>query len=117
MSRRAQPSTWWTWRKANYSRPAGYGRATSWAWLPEPGSRRGRRISCGCTRWKNPDRLGAGTRAKLGGNLRRQMSQEILSIAVFEPYPGEEEACLATLRELIGILTSRNYSRDESPGK
>ncbi len=40
------------------------------------------------------------------------MTQEILSIAVFEPYPGEEEACLATLRELIGILAAKNFSRD-----
>ena len=40
------------------------------------------------------------------------MPTEVLSIAVFEPYPGEEEACLATLRELIGILASRNYSQD-----
>ena len=40
------------------------------------------------------------------------MSQEVLSIAVFEPYPGEEESCLATIRELIGILSAKNYSRD-----
>ena len=40
------------------------------------------------------------------------MSEEILSIAVFEPYPGEEQACLATVRELIGILSAKNYSRD-----
>ena len=40
------------------------------------------------------------------------MAQEVLSIAVFEPYPGEEEACMATLRELIGILAAKNYSRD-----
>ena len=40
------------------------------------------------------------------------MSQEVLSIAVFEPYPGEEESCLATVRELIGILSAKNYSRD-----
>ena len=40
------------------------------------------------------------------------MSQEVLSIAVFEPYPGEEQACLATLHELIRILHAANYSRD-----
>jgi quinol monooxygenase YgiN len=40
------------------------------------------------------------------------MPQEILSIAVFEPYPREEESCLATVRELIGILSAKNYSRD-----
>jgi quinol monooxygenase YgiN len=40
------------------------------------------------------------------------MSQEVLSIAVFEPYPGEEEPCLATVRELIAILAAKNYSRD-----
>jgi heme-degrading monooxygenase HmoA len=40
------------------------------------------------------------------------MSQEILSVAVFEPTPGQEEACLETVRELITTLTSRGYSRD-----
>lgn len=40
------------------------------------------------------------------------MSQEILSVAVFEPVPGQEEACLATVKELIGTLTSKGYSRD-----
>jgi heme-degrading monooxygenase HmoA len=40
------------------------------------------------------------------------MSKEVLSVAVFEPLPGQEEACLATVRELITILTSKGYSRD-----
>src|SRR5947209_3632571 len=40
------------------------------------------------------------------------MPKEIVSIAVFEPYPGEEQACLATLRELGEILGSHNLSRD-----
>jgi quinol monooxygenase YgiN len=40
------------------------------------------------------------------------MSQEVLSIAVFEPYPGDEQACLATLHELSAILAERNYGQD-----
>ncbi len=40
------------------------------------------------------------------------MSKEVVSIAVFEPYPDDEEACLRTLRELSGILAAKGYSRD-----
>ena len=40
------------------------------------------------------------------------MSQEILSIAIFEPLPGHEEASLATMRALIAALSSGGYSRD-----
>jgi hypothetical protein len=40
------------------------------------------------------------------------MAQEILSIAIYEPVPGQEEASLATMRDLVGVLTERSYSRD-----
>jgi quinol monooxygenase YgiN len=37
---------------------------------------------------------------------------EILSVAVFEPEPGCEAECLATVRRLVGVLSAKNYSRD-----
>jgi antibiotic biosynthesis monooxygenase len=40
------------------------------------------------------------------------MSQEILSIAIFQPLPGHEEASLATMRDLIAALAAGGYSRD-----
>ena len=40
------------------------------------------------------------------------MSQEILSVAVWEPVSGMEAASLATIRELIAILAAKGYSRD-----
>jgi quinol monooxygenase YgiN len=40
------------------------------------------------------------------------MSQEILSIAVFQPVPGHEAASLITMRDLIAALKAGNYSRD-----
>jgi hypothetical protein len=40
------------------------------------------------------------------------MPQEILSVAVWEPAAGMEAASLATIRELIAILTAKGYSRD-----
>ena len=40
------------------------------------------------------------------------MSQEILSIAIFEPLPGHEEASLTTMRALIAALSAGGYSRD-----
>jgi heme-degrading monooxygenase HmoA len=40
------------------------------------------------------------------------MSQEILSIAIFELLPGEEQEALATLRELKSVLETSGYSRD-----
>jgi quinol monooxygenase YgiN len=40
------------------------------------------------------------------------MPQEILSIAIFEPLPGHEEASLATMRALIAALSTGGYSRD-----
>jgi hypothetical protein len=39
------------------------------------------------------------------------MEQEILSVAVWEPVPGKEDAALATLRELMSILAVKGYSR------
>jgi hypothetical protein len=40
------------------------------------------------------------------------MSQEILSVAIWDPVPGMEEASLATLRELSSIVTTKGYGRD-----
>ena len=40
------------------------------------------------------------------------MPNEILSVAVWEPLPGKEAASLATIRELIAILSAKGYSRD-----
>ncbi len=40
------------------------------------------------------------------------MAQEILSVAVWEPVPGQEAASLSTLRELSSILTAKGYGRD-----
>jgi quinol monooxygenase YgiN len=40
------------------------------------------------------------------------MSQEILSIAIFQPLPGHEEASLETMRALMAELASGGYSRD-----
>ena len=40
------------------------------------------------------------------------MSQEILSVAIFQPLPENEEAALATMRALIAALSAGGYSRD-----
>lgn len=40
------------------------------------------------------------------------MTQEVLSVAVFDPEPGKEEECLATLRELSAVLAAKQFSRD-----
>jgi heme-degrading monooxygenase HmoA len=40
------------------------------------------------------------------------MSQEILSIAIFQPLPGYEQESLATMRALIAALSAGGYSRD-----
>jgi hypothetical protein len=40
------------------------------------------------------------------------MSQEILSVAIWDPVLGMEEASLATLRELSSIVESKGYGRD-----
>ncbi len=40
------------------------------------------------------------------------MSQEVLSIAIFEPLPGMEQQALADVRELMTVMQSRAYSHD-----
>lgn len=40
------------------------------------------------------------------------MSQEIFSVAIFEPLSGEKENALATMRELSAALLAGDYSRD-----
>jgi hypothetical protein len=41
------------------------------------------------------------------------MSQAYLSIAIWEPVPGMEEAALATMRELNSIVSRKQYGRDQ----
>ncbi len=40
------------------------------------------------------------------------MSQEYLSIAIWEPLPDMEAASLATIRELNAIVSAKGYGRD-----
>jgi hypothetical protein len=40
------------------------------------------------------------------------MSQEYLSIAIWDPLPGMEAASLATIRELGAIIAKKAYGRD-----
>ncbi|MGA7926708.1 MAG: hypothetical protein WCA20_11975 [Candidatus Sulfotelmatobacter sp.] len=40
------------------------------------------------------------------------MSQEFLSVAIWEPLPGMEAAALATTRELNAIVSKNGYGRD-----
>jgi hypothetical protein len=40
------------------------------------------------------------------------MSQEYLSIAIWEPLPGMESASLLTMRELNAIVSAKKYGRD-----
>lgn len=40
------------------------------------------------------------------------MSQEYLSVAIWEPLPGLEAASLATIRELNAIVSAQGYGRD-----
>jgi len=40
------------------------------------------------------------------------MSQEILSVAIYEPLAEKEEASLATIRDLFAALAAGGYSRD-----
>lgn len=40
------------------------------------------------------------------------MPQEILSVAVWEPVPGMEDASLATLHDLTAIVIAKGYGRD-----
>jgi heme-degrading monooxygenase HmoA len=44
--------------------------------------------------------------------MPQETLQEILSIAIFQPLPGHEEASLATMQTLIAALSSGGYSRD-----
>jgi hypothetical protein len=40
------------------------------------------------------------------------MSQEILSVAVYQPLPGKEDASLVTIRDLFAALSAGGYCRD-----
>ena len=40
------------------------------------------------------------------------MSQEFLSVAIWDPIPGMEAASLLTIREISNIIASKNYGRD-----
>jgi hypothetical protein len=40
------------------------------------------------------------------------MSQEFLSVAIWDPLPGKEEASLATIREISAIITRKHFGRD-----
>jgi len=40
------------------------------------------------------------------------MPPEILAVAIYQPLPDMEAASLATIRELIAVLSSKGYSRD-----
>jgi hypothetical protein len=40
------------------------------------------------------------------------MSQEYLSIAIWEPLPGMEAASLETMRELNALVSRKQYGRD-----
>lgn len=40
------------------------------------------------------------------------MTREIVSLAIFEVLPGNEEAALATMRQLVAALLKHDYSRD-----
>jgi hypothetical protein len=40
------------------------------------------------------------------------MSQEYLSIAIWEPLPGMEAAAMVTIRELHAVVSRKQYGRD-----
>jgi quinol monooxygenase YgiN len=44
--------------------------------------------------------------------MSQETLQEILSVAIFQPLPGQEEASLATMQALIAALSAGGYSRD-----
>ena len=46
------------------------------------------------------------------GGTDARMSQEILSVAVYEPLPGHEQDSLETMGLLLKILSSAGFSRD-----
>lgn len=41
------------------------------------------------------------------------MPHEILSVAIYEPLPGQEEASVSTMRDLLAALAAGGYSRDK----
>lgn len=40
------------------------------------------------------------------------MSEEFLSVAIWDPVPGMENASLKTIREISNIIAKKNYGRD-----
>jgi hypothetical protein len=44
--------------------------------------------------------------------MQNNMSQEILSVAIFELVAGEESNALTTMREIMGALAQKGLSRD-----
>jgi heme-degrading monooxygenase HmoA len=40
------------------------------------------------------------------------MADGVFSVAIYEPLPGMEEQSLATIRELMAILSARGFSSD-----
>ncbi|MGA8618571.1 MAG: hypothetical protein WB660_08650 [Candidatus Sulfotelmatobacter sp.] len=40
------------------------------------------------------------------------MSQEYLSVAIWEPLPGLESASLLTIREITAVISKKGYGRD-----
>jgi hypothetical protein len=40
------------------------------------------------------------------------MSQEYLSVAIWDPLPGMEAESVATIREISGIIAKKNYGHD-----
>lgn len=40
------------------------------------------------------------------------MSEEFLSVAIWDPVPGMEAASLTTIREISNIIATKNYGRD-----
>ena len=46
------------------------------------------------------------------GAAEFSMSQEILSVAIFDPLPGKESDALASMRGLRAALSAGGYSRD-----
>jgi quinol monooxygenase YgiN len=73
-------------------------------------------MSAGISRWTAAE-LRSLARLDRRGRLApretmKSMSQEILSVAIFQPLPGYEEASLSTMRSLIAALDAGGYSRD-----
>lgn len=44
--------------------------------------------------------------------MSQEILHEILSIAIFQPLPGNEETSLVTMRALLAALSAGGYSRD-----